>query len=198
MNRNRLLTISFTVCKILSMVLLVLLCAYACMFIHWHFNPGFYEHVTIGNILGNNTTSVSTDRISVTFVDLTTSGVKPDTEKIFTLGHLNYFSFYLLFVQVISYFILSILIISEIQQVIQSVQEFDSFRIRNVISFRKIGLYCFLFFIVSGFLLVQTSEGNFLGLYFHLAPLGFMLASFVLAEVFREGNKLYEEQQFTV
>lgn len=198
MNRNRLLTISFAACKILSVMLLVILGAYVFMFVHWHMNPDFYEHVKVGDMLGKSTANVSTERISFTLVDLKTSEAKPNIETIFTLGHLTYISFYLLFVQTISYFILALLIIREIQKIIQSVQEFDSFRIRNVISFRKIGMYCFLFFIASGFLFAQTAEGNFLGLYFHLTPLGFMLASYVLAEIFREGNKLYEEQQLTV
>lgn len=197
MDRNRTLTITLAACKILKVFLFVIFGISAFIFIHWHINSDYYEHMQIGD-LGKNTTSISTEKISFTFADYNASKINSDDRTGATVAKFNLFSFYLLYLQEFSYILLSFFVIKEIQKIIRSVHEFDSFRIRNVNCFRKIGLYCFLFFLTASFHFAQTPDGVFYGLYFHYLPLCFMLASYVLAEVFREGNKLYEEQQLTV
>jgi len=93
MDRNRLLNLSFAACKILSVILFVIFGAYVFMFIHWHINPDFYEHVKIGNFLSNKSSIISMEEVSYVVQDEAPAKVKPDANKEFTLGNLNLFSF---------------------------------------------------------------------------------------------------------
>ena len=93
----------------------------------------------------------------------------------------------------------------EFQNIIQSVKRLGSFHLNNIISFRRIGKYSILYFILTLFYFGLTfnnslyfGQGGFSQTSISFTPLLFALISFILAEIFKEGNKLQQENELTV
>ncbi len=107
-------------------------------------------------------------------------------------------SLYFIYFQLMIVLILAWLIIREFKNVIRSVQQLQSFKSQNVESFRKMAIYFLgIFFLTSFSFYVMEDKGSFtfdLDLKFAMLA----IASYILAEIFKEGNRLQEEQQFTV
>ena len=93
-------------------------------------------------------------------------------------------------------------IFREFGKIISSVKALQAFRTENIESFRRIGKYLLVIFLVSGvhFIGTQTAGTSSakVGFDFDTMPLILMLVAYVLAEIFKEGNRLYEEEQLTV
>ncbi|GEM_PF-4111107 len=92
----------------------------------------------------------------------------------------------------------TILIISEILKVIQSIRSLDTFKQKNILAFRRMAQIFLGLFFIHMFSLVQT-EGQ-VSFTFGL-PLEYLIAMigcYVLSEIFKEGNKLMEENQLTI
>ena len=92
----------------------------------------------------------------------------------------------------------SILILSEILKVINSIRSLETFKNKNIIAFRRMGNIFLLLFFVQMFSLIPN--GDQLSFRFSV-PLFYLLAvmgCYILAEIFKEGNKLMEENQLTI
>ena len=115
-----------------------------------------------------------------------------------SLGKMPSFFLYLLYFQIVTVFILGWLVVKEFKKVIYSLKQLRTFQDYNVEAFRKISKYFLAIFIICNFSFYMIgSEGYFtLDLDIKFAVLA--VASFILAEIFREGNRLYQEEQLTV
>jgi hypothetical protein len=78
------------------------------------------------------------------------------------------------------------------------VRVIQTFRKANVKSFRKIGKYFLLIFILTSFSIVIFEQGMFYGFSLSFTPLVLMFVAYILAEIFKEGNDLSEENQLTI
>ena len=96
------------------------------------------------------------------------------------------------------FFIISLLILRKVAMVLQSLKSLDIFYQSNIIHFKHISVYAFLAFLFSS--INGYWDGNTwdLDLKIVFAPLLFSIGSAVLAEVFREGYKLSQEQKLII
>ena len=80
----------------------------------------------------------------------------------------------------------------------ESVKSLKTFQTNNVISFRKIGKYIFIIFLLTSYTSIQFENGGQSQIQFSFTPLLFMLFAFIMAEIFKEGNKLKVENDLTI
>lgn len=81
----------------------------------------------------------------------------------------------------------------------QSIKSFTTFNLQNAKSFKKLGNLVLVIFALQLIEILPEEDGGFqitLGLQF--GPLLMALVFYILAEVFKEGNKLQEEQNLTI
>lgn len=98
-----------------------------------------------------------------------------------------------------AFFILLILIFTKVLQVIGSLKNWKTFSQNNVHHFRKIGSFLLIIAALTsvGFMHSQSGQIN-LSFYLPISWLAAALSAFLLAEIFKEGQQLAEEQKLTV
>ncbi|MFQ3215406.1 MAG: hypothetical protein ACJAT1_000134 [Marivirga sp.] len=106
-------------------------------------------------------------------------------------------NFYLLKTE--AFLLLTVLIVNQIIQIINSVSKRDVFGQANVASLRKIGTLFLLLFIVNIFN-TEIADSEFSTIKFHFNPVYLLgsILSYMLAEIFLEGHKIYEENKLTI
>jgi len=108
------------------------------------------------------------------------------------------FVIYIMYLKGIIALVCTWFILQEFKKVIKASLQRQTFRVSNVESFRKMGKYFLVLFLLTSFTFyVVGYKGEFtLDMDLKFAMLA--VASFILAEVFKEGSQLQEEHQLTV
>jgi hypothetical protein len=199
MERNILLQLASWVCKIFSGFQIIGIVVATIVLVHWHIDRDFYNTVKVntqGNVnLTSRTSETETKESGTIWIEK--SG-DTNAEKL-SLADLTPVSVYIAYVQIIVVLSFMYLIFREFSSVVESVSALQTFRNENVEAFRKIGKYLLLVFLVSGFKFVATEPASaHVSMSFETTTLILMLVAYVLAEIFKEGNRLYEEEQLTV
>lgn len=115
-----------------------------------------------------------------------------------SLDQLTTASLYFNYLQIGAILTFTFLSIKAFLSVIRSVHFTGTFRSSNVEAFRKIGLWLLFVCILSGFSSVSTDFMNQRTYYLRITPLLLTLLSFIMAEIFKEGTELSEENQLTI
>jgi len=84
------------------------------------------------------------------------------------------------------------------RKVIASVKNIKTFQQENVNAFRKIGKYAFFYFFIGSYSYYGAMELSQRSANLDLSPLIITLLAYILAEIFKEGNKLVKENSLTV
>jgi hypothetical protein len=114
------------------------------------------------------------------------------------IGEIQPIFIYLIYLQIVTVFILSWLAIREVRNVIRSLQQLQTFQDNNVKAFRKIGMYFLINFVLSCFSFFMVGKRIELTFDFDIYFATLAVISYILAEIFKEGNRLQEEHQLTV
>ncbi len=200
MKRNPLLYLALLFSKAIRVVLFLGLVLLVIIFIHWHLNPGYYKSV-----------QVAVDNGSIFFFEGKTETAKPVPHlpnnsylpggvsgKRVYLNDLNPFSFYFTFFQLFLSILLSYFIMQEVIRLLKSVQESQPFNAANIRSFRRLGYLCLSITVLNSLHFLYTNQTSFVSFSINYTLLIFMLITFILAEIFREGQKLYEQEKLTI
>ena len=198
MTKNKLLNIAIGICKFLKLIYILSFIVITINFIHIQIDKEAYNDLKINHTDPQRTLSVG---INKSYSD---KWENPYNE-VYVLGKLTTTTKYLIYFKFTCILALLFLSIKEFQNIIQSVKRLDTFRLNNIISFRKIGKYLILYFVLTLLYFTLTFENS---LYFgqgvfsqtsiSFTPLLFALISFILAEIFKEGNKLQQEKDLTI
>lgn len=92
----------------------------------------------------------------------------------------------------------SILIINEILKVIRSIRSLETFKEKNILAFRRMGNIFLAFFFIQMFSLTPNGDQYSFSVSLPLFYLFAVMGCYILAEIFKEGNKLMEENQLTI
>jgi len=144
-----------------------------------------------------DTSSVFKTSISKSY-KIHVDGKVPEDSEVFTLNKLKYSSLYFNFIKLSIVLLFSFLCVKEFQNVIESVKEINTFQKRNVSSFRRIGKYLLVIFILMSYSSFTFQQGGTSGFYISFTVLILSLLAYIMAEIFKEGNKLLEENILTV
>jgi hypothetical protein len=92
-------------------------------------------------------------------------------------------------------------IIRQLLKVLNNFHSLKTFYEENIISFRKVGFMCLVIGFITSFNYVsyyntaQNQNFDFMSFSFPFKAIAFALASFILAEVFKEGKLLLEDKE---
>lgn len=193
MKGNRLLYVSLLVSKAIRALIFLGLAVVAIMFIHWHIDKNYYKSVQV---------SVRNGGVNISEGKTETAETMPEqpnnSGKTVYLNDLTPFSGYLIFFQICVTLILSYFITQEVIRILKSVQGLQPFNIANIKSFRRIGYLCLFITLLNSLHFLITNQTSFISFSINFTLLIFMLVTFILAEIFKEGQKLYEQDKLTI
>ncbi|MEJ8801403.1 hypothetical protein [Pontibacter sp. H249] len=198
MQKNKLLNITLLICDIFKYLFIVFIAASTILLIHWHLSPNTYENINITIDKTSNAVFTMADSYSLTGPGTSNKKIDTSNKDLIRLTELNHVSLYVHYLQSVGLLAFWLLIIQEIKRVIKSVKGLKTFRSSNGKSLNRIGKYSLGIFVLSAFKWIGLPEYSFFGIYFQFMPLAFAIAAFILAEIFEEGNKLYEAEQLTI
>lgn len=204
MKRNQLLFWATAISKLAEIILYVALVISVIVFIHWHLNKEYYNSVEI--ILKDGRINVSEGKSITGFTKSNRENINPNAEyerthqgeKRYYFSDLNSTSFYFSYLQLILSIILGILMIKEIRKVLKTVKELKTFNDTNIGSFQRLGYYCLAFAAINCVHILATHETRSISFNPSFTMLSFMISAFILAEIFKEGQKLSEIDQLTI
>jgi len=189
MKKNPLLNVATFTCKIFCLAQLGMFLFITIVLIHWHIDRDFYsEKVLTSGFLNKSTIGYS----------VTTRWTTDTLKAPLTLSNVKPASLYFCYIQISMTLFLTFLTFKECLKVIRSVRLIQTFKKANIKSFRSIGKYFLLIFILTSFSVVYFKQGMFYGLSLSFTPLILMFVAYILAEIFKEGNDLSEENQLTI
>ncbi|WP_299824283.1 DUF2975 domain-containing protein [uncultured Pontibacter sp.] len=198
MKKNKLLSAALSVCNIFKLLFIIFIAASTVLLVHWHFSPDTYKDISITLDKTSNAVYTMADDYAVENSSDTDKRIHAKNREAIRITDLNHQSLYVFYLQSVGLLVFWLLIIQEIKSIIKSVKGLETFRSSNSKAFRKIGKYCLGIALLSAFKWIGLEGHSFFGLYFQFMPLAFAMAAFILAEVFEEGNKLYEAEQLTI
>jgi hypothetical protein len=189
MERNTLLYVALLVSKAARIVIIVALALFVIVLIHWHLDSGSYKGVR-----------VSVDNGSVIFTEGKTDISRPSntTGSWIYLNDLNSFSRYFVLLQIFVTLVLSYFIVREVIRILVSVQQLQPFNTGNIKSFRRIGYLCLSIATLNCLRFVITDKTSTMSFSVDFTLLIVTLITFILAEIFKEGQKLYEQEKLTI
>jgi len=204
MNKNLLLYLTLIGSKLVGGLLCLGLALLLSLFVHWHLNPEHYKSVLVmakdGNIAFTDGKPISYNPLpnqgNVHHPDKTNSAYL--SNKGFYLNELNAFSIYYTFCQTLLSIILSLFMVREVIKVLKSVQDRQTFTINNVKSFRRLGYLCLAMLALNDINYLSTNQDSSLSFSLNFTMVAFMLAAFIMAEIFKEGQYLSEQDQLTI
>ena len=208
MKKNTLLSIAIVICKFIRVLYVLIFLIFTGFFVHLQISPSYYDQVDFNSELNYkgfylkgykkaNDGIFTISRYEKSKYTIGDNKVLEDSE-VYTLSKLNTFSLYCNFIKFSAVLFLSFLCFSEFQKVIESVKELKTFQETNVLSFRKIGKYVLIIFIITCYSALTFQNGRISGFYFTPNLLILSLLAYIMAEIFKEGNNLEEENKLTV
>jgi len=192
MKKNLLLTLTDVWCKISAVVVVLTFLYFTGLLITYHIAPDYFgtKYLNLAGLFGGH---MGYSVQEVFHLSEEAAPLHP-----FALKNIKPFSFYLIYLQFSAILCCSFLVFKEGIKFINSVKKVDSFKEGNVVSLKKMGRYFFFIFLLSGFALVVADNGQFKGLFFNFTAFSLMAASYIMAEIFKQGNVLQEDVQSTI
>lgn len=194
MKKNTLLNIAIIICKFFRLIYIVIFLMLTGLFVHSQISPSSYKNLDFNSKINEydfSMNSYSTDKIIV-------NGVTPEDSEVFTFDKLKYSSLYFNFIKFALVLFCSFLCLKEFQNVIESVKEIKTFQKRNVSSFRRIGKYLLVIFILMSYSSFTFQQGGISSFHISFTLLILSLLAYIMAEIFKEGRKLSEENKLTI
>lgn len=193
MTRNKLLNLAIVICKVVRVFYVALFMLFTGLFIHFQVSPNSYKDAKF-----NFETSSFTMSKANNWKTNNENGSVPKDKDVYTFEKISKGSLYFIYFQFSALLFFIFLSTKEFQKIMESVKNLKTFQNNNVTSFRKIGKYIFIIFILSSFNFIQFEQGGKSQIHLSLTPLLFMLTAFILAEIFKEGNSLKQENDLTI
>lgn len=193
MTKNKLLNIVIALCKCAQLLYLITFVILTGLFIHFQIDKSFYEDIDLSNKVKNKDLflHISTYKESTFNTDKTKN-------KVFTLKKIETTSLYIQYIKYTLMIVLSLFSFREFEKIIKSVKSLQTFRKSNVISFRRIGAYIITIFILTSYSSINFKNGNISYFNISISFLSFTTLPFIMAEVFKEGKSLQEENDLTI
>lgn len=194
MTKNRLLNLVIFLCRFYKMLCVVLFLAMTTLLIHIQVDPDSYNSLDFQvNIVEDPGLGITTKH------KWQLDGqVAPEDDKVFRLEKLTTGSLYIVFIKYTIILVLVFLCVKEFQRVAESVKNIQTFKEGNVQSFIKLGKYLFILFLLYSFSFFNFEQGRLSIVSISFLPLVLMLLAFVMAEIFKEGNQLSEDNDLTI
>ena len=189
MNRNSLLSIANFFCQFFKLFFGVSITLITIFFLHFQFDKNFYDEWNFEKP-GNDSLILIKSESSI--------GEKSLIDEKQKLSGWNKVSLYFNYLKYTTILIFLVLSINQFRRVLESVRKLETFHQTNVQAFKKIGNYCLLMGGLSVFSYLEFGNYAVSSFTIPFNVLFMALIAFILAEIFKEGNHLMEENELTV
>jgi len=189
MTKNRLLNISIVLCKFIKLIYIVFFIGLTFVFIHIQMDRDYYKGKEI---------TINTNKTDFFMSSQSKLKSEPLDTDVYTLENLKTTSLYLGYFQLSAILFVLFLCAKEFQKILESVKQVKSFEVDNIKSFRRIGKFVFIYALLSSFQILNYDKGYFHGFGISLTTLSIVLLAFIMAEVFKEGHALKQENDLTI
>lgn len=190
MNRNLLLNVANFICQFFKVLIGIAVIVITALFLHFQFDRDSY--VNFGIEQPGNDLLIQYETIS--YAEENSMG----KEMKLHLADWKVGSLYFSYIKLVTILILYYLSLTQFGRVLKSVRKLETFHQTNVEAFRKIGYYCLLITGLSTFNYWAFSDYTKSSFSISINVLLISLIAFILAEIFKEGNNLMEENQLTI
>ncbi len=191
MKNNKLLQLTYHCCNLFCVLLVIFFLAITLVTGYWFIYPGFTEHFDAEVAFPFKASLFGYTKSA--FWNIGTESVAQ-----LTVANLNPLSVLFNYLQLSAIFLLTFLCFREFAAILRSLRLRDTFQQRNVQSFSRIGNYLLFTFILSSFWFAIFKQGYMYSFHISLTIPVLMFLAYVLAQVFKEGNQLFEENELTV
>jgi len=189
MNKNTLLNIANFLCQFYKVLIAMVIIITTAIFIHFQFDRDSYNEWKIEQPESDSPIRYETTNLV---------GENPIGDQKLKLSDWRIASLYFSYLKFIAILILNYLIITQFGRVLKSVRKLKTFHQTNVEAFRKIGYYCLLITGLSTFNYWAFNDYTKSSFSISINILLLSLIAFILAEIFKEGNNLMEENKLTI
>ncbi|PWJ57089.1 Protein of unknown function (DUF2975) [Dyadobacter jejuensis] len=190
MKKVNTLEFSVLLCKSLYILIALMAIGATVIFIHLQMDPLYYTRWNVSFLTQKGILSYSF------FESWHTDHTKANS--LIALDKIKVTSLYFNYLQIIGILTLIFLTVKEFLKVIESVKLIETFHQRNILSFQKMCKYLFVIFILSSITIVNAQEANLYSYSLRFTPIILSLAALIMAEIFKQGNQLLEENQLTI
>lgn len=190
MKKNLLLALTDIWCKISAALVVLGFLYLTSLLIIYHITPDYLgtKYLNLAGLFGGGYSVQSVFHLSEE-----TAALHP-----FALKNIKPLSFWVIYLQFSAILCCCFMVFREGIKIINSVKKVESFKEGNVVSLKKMGKYFFFIFLLSGFAFVVADNAQFMGLFFNFTAFSLMAGSYIMAEIFKQGNVLQEEIQNTI
>lgn len=195
MTKNTLLNTAIWVTRLLKIILIIATIGITSLFIYAQIDKDTFADQEIVLKVNPGIIGFSTIGSSVWKDD--TKGGNYDL-KPYTFGKLKTVSLYINYFKVIFIALLIFLILRAFETIMLSVKTLHTFSSRNAKLFRKIGVYIIVITILISYTVFRFESGVQTVSQISLTPIIYILLSFIMAEIFKEGENLRAENDLTI
>lgn len=189
MERNKILYFARFLTRFILILCFLFFTILVITIIYWHADPKAFSNVDVTHSFK---AGFGVNNIRILF-----PAVQASSGTIL-LSDLNHAMIYWLFIRASLFLLLATFIIKRILLILKSIHNLTTFYSRNIRHFQEIASYAFLAFLLSCFNFSYL-EGQFnLSIDLPFAPLSFAVSALVLAEIFKEGKQLLEDQNMII
>jgi len=191
MTRNTLLNIAISISRILNVMLIIGAIGLTILFVYVQVdNEAFAnQDVKFGETSGLIGFSSTESSNSVDF--------EGDT-SLYTIGKLKTVSLYVIYCKGLIVMALVFLSIKAFEKIMLSVKTLQTFSSRNSKLFRDIGKYIIYIVILISYSILRFDDSTRVTFSLSFAPLIYSLLAFIMAEIFKEGSVLKQENELTI
>ncbi|WP_298237570.1 DUF2975 domain-containing protein [uncultured Algibacter sp.] len=183
------MNIAIIVCKFIRFFLVIVFIGLTTFFIHLQVDRSFYKGKEVSfNFKDYNYSSLRKWKVNPKSAD----------KDVYVFGDIKTSSLYLNYVKYVAILIVLFLPFKAFQKIMTSVKEVKTFEQDTIKAFRKIGKYIFAYFLLTSYHSMTFKFGGYRGTSISLTPLLFVLLSFIMAEIFKEGRLLKKENDLTI
>jgi len=175
--------------KALLVLCVVLFIFFTLMFVYWHVNPTAFQHVDIAKTFEPG---YGLGGIQLYFNE---SQIRPGAVL---LSDVDQPILYWIYLRGVLFFLITFMMLRYAIRILKSLRNLNTFYAENISSLKSIAYYAFAGAVLACFNAYKSENGWQISLDLPLAPLALALSCLVLAEVFKEGRHLAEEQKLIV
>lgn len=190
MTKNTILNIALVVCKLIKFLMIFCFVGMTIIFIHLQINKDFYK--------GSKITLDSEVKGVISMSSKWKDDTKKDYEDVYNLAEIKTSSLYFNYIKYTLVLLILFLSVKEFKNVIVSVKNIKTFQNDNVVSFRKIAKYIFLYFLLTIYYSFNFQFGGYSSFALSFTPLILVIFSLIMAEIFKEGYNLRQENDLTI
>lgn len=196
MTKNNLLNIAIILSKLAQLGYIITFLVLTFIFIHFQIDNSSYKDTYLKEKIINDKSSFNLNLHKESKFTLTKKTLTDN--EVFSLKKIEPISLYIQYLKYTLIIFLSFFSFKEFEKIIKSVKKLQTFRKDNVKSFRKIGKYVALIFILTSYTYISFKNGYLSNINISFSFLGFIILPFIMAEIFKEGKKLQEENDLTI